>query len=99
MKNTYTVRIQKLSKFHGETNKAFVHGEIHEEVYEYEHEDYGDALTEYKTKCLECTEQVSMGIIFNHCYTIQLLNHEGTNAISGFREKRRIEFQITISSL
>lgn len=99
MKNTYTVRIQKLSKFHGTTNETFTDGVIHEEEYNYLYSDYAQALDAYKEQVKDCAGQVAVGVCFNQTYTVQLLDAEGTNPMKSHGEKRKIWFQVTMSNL
>ena len=99
MKNTYTVRTQKLSKFHGTTNETFTDGLIHEEEYNYVYLDYGEALNKYIEQVKDCAGQVAVSVCFNQTYTVQLLDSEGTNPMKSNGEKKRIWFQVTMSNL
>ena len=99
MKKNYTVRIQKLSRFHGTTNETFTDGVIHEEEYNYLYSDYGEALDAYKEQVKDCAGQVAVYVCFNQTYTVQLLDSEGTNPMKSNGEKKRIWFQVTMSNL
>jgi hypothetical protein len=99
MKKNYTVRLQKLSKFHGTTNETFTNGLIHEEEYKYLYSDYGEALDAYKEQVKDCAGQVAVSVCFSQTYTVQLLDYEGTNPMNSHVEKKRIMFQVTMSNL
>jgi|GEM_PF-2487635 hypothetical protein len=99
MKNNYTVRIQKLSKFHGTTNETFTDNVIHEEEYNYLYSEYGEALDAYKEQVKDCAGQVAVSVCFNQTYTVQLLDCEGTNPMKSHGEKRKIWFQVTMCNL
>ena len=99
MKNMYTVRTQKLSKFHGTTNETFTDGLIHEEEYNYLYSDYSQALDAYKEQVKDCSSQVATSVCFSQTYTVQLLDYEGTNPMPTFQTKRKIMFQVTMSNL
>jgi ribonuclease D len=100
MKNTYAVRLSKISKYFGESNENYKSGKIHEEEYIFEYTDYKEALEEYKKHCASVANSISMQIIFASTYTVQLLDWEGTNPQSACTKyKRGIMFQITISNL
>ena len=99
MKNYYTVRIQKLSKFHGTSNETYTNGLIHEEEYNYLYLDYGEALNKYTEEVKDCAGQVAVSVCFNQTYTVQLLDCEGTNPMKSHGEKRKIWFQVTMCNL
>lgn len=99
MKNKYTVRTQKLSKFHGTSNETFTNGLIHEEEYNYFYSDYGEALDAYKEQVKDCSGQVAISVCFSQTFTVQLLDFEGTNPMKEHGEKRKIWFQVTMSNL
>jgi len=95
----YTVRTQKLSKFHGTTNETFTNGVIHEEEYDYLYSDYAQALDAYKEQVIDCSGQLAISVCFSQTFTVQLLDSEGTNPLKSHGEKRRIMFQLTMSNL
>lgn len=95
----YTVRTQKLSKYHGTTNETFTNGVIHEEEYNYLYSDYAQALDAYREQVKDCSGQVAISVFFSQTFTVQLLDAEGTNPLKGHEEKKRIWFQVTMSNL
>lgn len=100
MKQTYAVRLSKLSKYFGVPSEYYKEGQVHEEEYIFEYTDYKEALEHYKKACGEAGESLALQIVFSQTYTIQLLNWEGTNPqFNGDKNKRRIDHQITISNL
>ena len=99
MKKYYTVRTQKLSKYHGTTNETFTNGVIHEEEYNYLYSDYGEALNKYTEQVKDCAGQVAVSVCFSQTFTVQLLDAEGTNPLKSHGEKSRIWFQVTMSNL
>jgi len=99
MKNTYAVRAQKLSKFHGTSNETFTNGLIHEEEYNYLYINYGEALDAYIEQVKDCSRQVATSVCFSQTYTVQLLDYEATNPMKAHGEKRKIMFQVSMSNL
>jgi ribonuclease D len=100
MKNTYAVRLSKLSKYFGETSENFQSKKIHEEEYIFEYTDYKEALEEYKKHCASSANSLATQTIFASTYTVQLLDWEGTNPQKNCNQyKRGIMHQITISNL
>jgi ectoine hydroxylase-related dioxygenase (phytanoyl-CoA dioxygenase family) len=100
MKQTYAVRLSKLSKFFGESNENYKSGKIHEEEYIFEYATYSEALEEYQKHCTNAAKSLAVQIIFASTYTVQLLDWEGTNPQTpNTQYKRGVMFQITISNL
>jgi hypothetical protein len=100
MKQSYAVRLSKISKYFGQTNEHYKSGKIHEEEYIFEYTDYAEALEEYKKHCASVANSLAMQIIFASTYTVQLLDWEGTNPQTNCTKyKRGIMFQISISNL
>jgi hypothetical protein len=99
MKKKYAVRLSKISKYYGIPSENFQQGKIHEEEYNFQYEDYKDALEEYNKHCESAASSICMQISFSSTYTIQLLDWEGTNPNKSKSEKRRVMYQITISNI
>lgn len=100
MKQNHAVRVSKISKYYGKPSENFEKGQIHEEEYIFQFENYKDALEEYNEQCESTANSICMQSVFSSTYTIQLLDWEGTNPQKiGTKDKRRIMFQVTISNI
>ena len=99
MKNKYAVRLSKIYKYYGIVSETHKQGQIHEEEYIFEYQEYRDALDEYHKHCENSAKHICMQGVFSSTYTIQLLDWEGTNPNKSKSDNRRIMFQISISNV
>ena len=100
MINKYKVSIQKLSKYHGESNENYKHGKIHEEQYNFLYDDYKQALDSYMERCVESTKHLSLPLsYYTMTHTIRLIDNTENNPSKCEEHLPLIVRQLTISNL
>ena len=100
MTNKYKVTLNKVSKYHGETNENHKHGKIHEEQSDFLYDDYKQALDSYLERCVECAKHLSLPIsTFTQTFIVKLIDNTENNPQKGFEHFGLVVRQLTLSNL